>query len=410
MIYDHYLTVRPWEPNFVPARARINKSCGIYGHSREVCLSKKQKQSEDVVGEGQAAPVPESDMNPDSYRNQWRTAHKPKRPKKKKESKKGPPKPTVQACSGGKPSAKQISLVEKGGDKGVRSSQNNVDVASVDHNVRSNEVVHKGKKRVEKRAREKKNGELLMLTYGEESRVDTCTEAQADVNMEEGLGVLGEKLDLGDDIALAQAQKDLLDPGEQAMVDMGHFALPLGSSVDASMNEEKCGSGAEGACNKSLLRNIKAICAGPKPKVLLLAETKSSDDSVFRPLVKWGYDSLKYVPSEGRSGGLVILWKSDSVKIDLFEISRQFIHVRCELPGREPFLLTSVYAIPHSNLRSALWSKLKGLSSSILEPRVIIGDFNDILASNERIGGSQSNLSRMWWFNDQVLNCGLSEC
>ncbi|KAI9111934.1 hypothetical protein K1719_017624 [Acacia pycnantha] len=47
MLFDHYLTVRPWEPQFQPKSASINKvavwvSCGMYGHKVEECKLKKK--------------------------------------------------------------------------------------------------------------------------------------------------------------------------------------------------------------------------------------------------------------------------------------------------------------------------------------------------------------------------------
>ncbi|XP_028778230.1 uncharacterized protein LOC114734750 [Neltuma alba] len=75
----------------------------------------------------------------------------------------------------------------------------------------------------------------------------------------------------------------------------------------------------------------------------------------------------------------------------------------------EPFLLTAIYTVPHSNLRKALWEDLKSLSSITSESWVVCGDFNDIMSSSERMGGRKINIRRIAWFNDQIKACALSD-
>ncbi|KAI9122534.1 hypothetical protein K1719_006374 [Acacia pycnantha] len=79
----------------------------------------------------------------------------------------------------------------------------------------------------------------------------------------------------------------------------------------------------------------------------------------------------------------------------------------CSMPGMPNFLLTSIYALPHSDFRKILWDKLKALSAGISVPWVVWGDFNDIIAPNERIGGSGMNSRRIRWFQDQADESGL---
>ncbi|KAI9106682.1 hypothetical protein K1719_022210 [Acacia pycnantha] len=96
-------------------------------------------------------------------------------------------------------------------------------------------------------------------------------------------------------------------------------------------------------------------------------------------------------------------------RVEVVSEDRQYIHVKCAFPGRSEFMLTAVYAVPHSNLRSLLWAKMKQFADSILTPWMAIGDFNDILALDERVGASVRNLRRIAWFNDRIRECGLSD-
>ncbi|KAK4282132.1 hypothetical protein QN277_013544 [Acacia crassicarpa] len=143
--------------------------------------------------------------------------------------------------------------------------------------------------------------------------------------------------------------------------------------------------------------------------MLILAETKCSDDLSLRPLVSYGFDSMEIIPSQGLSGGMAMLWKSNCIKVQLIDTDRQFFHARCELPDPLLFFLTPIYAIPHSNLRSILWSKLKVLSAAISLPWIVLGDFNDIMSASERVGGVRCNPQRLKWFSDRSTECGLSD-
>ncbi|KAI9109146.1 hypothetical protein K1719_019769 [Acacia pycnantha] len=105
----------------------------------------------------------------------------------------------------------------------------------------------------------------------------------------------------------------------------------------------------------------------------------------------------------------MMLWRSEVVKIDILAEDRQFIHANCVFPRQPEFVLTGVYVVPHSNLRNILWSNLKLLAGSILKPWVVMGDFNDILSQDEHTGGTSCNRKRMQWFNDRIVECGLSD-
>ncbi|KAI9077273.1 hypothetical protein K1719_040717 [Acacia pycnantha] len=118
----------------------------------------------------------------------------------------------------------------------------------------------------------------------------------------------------------------------------------------------------QGACGKGLLRNLRLLCKGPKPSLLFLAETKTEDASRFQALLSLGFDSLKVIPSIGRSGGLAMAWKSSLISVTIMEENRQFFHLHCQSSAFSSFFLTAVNAIPHSNFRSELWSNLGRIS------------------------------------------------
>ncbi|KAI9128523.1 hypothetical protein K1719_000006 [Acacia pycnantha] len=115
-----------------------------------------------------------------------------------------------------------------------------------------------------------------------------------------------------------------------------------------------------------------------------------------------GYDSVRVISSVGRSGGLAIAWISSRISVDIIEENRQFFHLHCRIDQIPSFFLTVVYVVPHSSFRELLWANLLRLSKVISSPWSVMGDFNDILNANERIGGSRVCTRRMQWFHDQI--------
>ncbi|KAI9072596.1 hypothetical protein K1719_045432 [Acacia pycnantha] len=88
----------------------------------------------------------------------------------------------------------------------------------------------------------------------------------------------------------------------------------------------------------------------PKPMILILAETRIENGSRLSVLRNLGYDSIRIVPSVGRSGGIAMAWDSTLLSLTIIEENRQLIHMQCSRANLPTFLLTAIYAVPHSNL------------------------------------------------------------
>ncbi|KAI9081430.1 hypothetical protein K1719_036576 [Acacia pycnantha] len=119
-----------------------------------------------------------------------------------------------------------------------------------------------------------------------------------------------------------------------------------------------------------LMQNIKTACWSSRPCFLFLSETKCENEGQLSCLSKLGFDGSAFMPSAGRFGGLIAIWKKDQISVDVLRKERQFLHFRCSVPGKGVFFLTSVYAIPQSAFKQILWQELSALSSTISSPIV----------------------------------------
>jgi hypothetical protein len=102
-------------------------------------------------------------------------------------------------------------------------------------------------------------------------------------------------------------------------------------------------------------------------------------------------------PSNGRSGGVLLLWKREVVIEQIFSAPK-YIDVRViESPGKI-WHLTGIYGEPKWEDKYKTWDKLRELQQNSNLPWAIIGDFNEILLSHEKEGGNPRPQSYMQSF------------
>lgn len=94
--------------------------------------------------------------------------------------------------------------------------------------------------------------------------------------------------------------------------------------------------------------------------------------------------------------------------MDIIESSSQFIHLHVLWKGHINWFVTIVYASTSYVNRQNLWGDLSRVADGMVDPWVVLGDFNVILAYHERKGGSSNFSSRgMQNFRDMVQSCNL---
>ncbi|KAI9076862.1 hypothetical protein K1719_041166 [Acacia pycnantha] len=167
---------------------------------------------------------------------------------------------------------------------------------------------------------------------------------------------------------------EMLDPGDSEMVPSLH------GKFWAAPNESGPVVGVD---------SLDPGIHGPDPDLVgaggedagLSVMTESVDR--LRCVSRLGFDGLSYVPSVGRSGGILAAWNSAFVEVEVLRLDRRFIHLGCGILMR----------IGYASLRS--WS--------------VIGDFNDIATLDERTGGSSGCSLRCSLFTDRLQACNLMD-
>ena len=68
---------------------------------------------------------------------------------------------------------------------------------------------------------------------------------------------------------------------------------------------------------------------------------------------------------------------------------------------------TVVYAPPQFHKHKLFWDYLQNLAMNIFLPWVLMGDFNDMLLNDEKLGGLLVNRTRISAFRNCMDKCGL---
>ncbi|XP_008231741.1 PREDICTED: uncharacterized protein LOC103330914 [Prunus mume] len=100
-----------------------------------------------------------------------------------------------------------------------------------------------------------------------------------------------------------------------------------------------------------------------------------------------GFSHYHIVDPIGFSGGVWLLWDGNFVSLHVVAHSSQTITALVTMDAKR-WLLTVVYASPCSNVRTSLWKYFDGLAAVCNLPWLLLGDFNDIVCGDEKLGGN----------------------
>jgi hypothetical protein len=114
------------------------------------------------------------------------------------------------------------------------------------------------------------------------------------------------------------------------------------------------------------------------------------------------------VESDGRSRGLVLFW-NDENKIISEYISPNCIDVVFETANDILWRFTGFYGEPSWEDRHISWSCLRDLSTRSSLPWIVMGDFNEILYSDEKEGGNPRPDRMMQEFRNCLSDCELHD-
>ncbi|CAL9004761.1 unnamed protein product [Prunus brigantina] len=146
------------------------------------------------------------------------------------------------------------------------------------------------------------------------------------------------------------------------------------------------------------------------PDIVILQETKKEVFDRRLAAGIWGsrFKEWVYAPSRGRSGGIVVMWNSQTISISDFEIGEFSVSIRIVDGSGGDWWLSGIYGPCHSRDRRIFWEELAGLFGLCGNKWCIGWDFNVVRFVSEKSNGGRMT-SSMKNFNDFIGDTNLRD-
>ncbi|XP_042942727.1 uncharacterized protein LOC122276878 [Carya illinoinensis] len=164
-----------------------------------------------------------------------------------------------------------------------------------------------------------------------------------------------------------------------------------------------------GLGNPRTVRELHQLVKEKSPQVVFLSETKCNRERVEMVRNRLGFVNSFVVNSLGRSGGLAMIW-NENLNASLFSYSRHHISlmIKSEEEGRE-WHLTGFYGDPALERRKNCWDILCLLRPDRTCPWLCMGDFNELVSNEEKMGGAERPFFQMESFREALDECELGD-
>ncbi|KAK8299934.1 hypothetical protein V6Z12_D05G353700, partial [Gossypium hirsutum] len=147
------------------------------------------------------------------------------------------------------------------------------------------------------------------------------------------------------------------------------------------------------------IRELKQLLVAKNPDIIFLSETKMAVNEFRRVQNNCRIQNALAVNSEGRSGGLAMMWK-DGMNAAIQNYSKHHIDSLIKLEGDKTLRVTGFYGHANPRCRSSSWEMLRRVGDLAQEEWVVGGDFNAILNDSEKEGGRRGVRAQMYEFKN----------
>ncbi|XP_074308496.1 uncharacterized protein LOC141643297 [Silene latifolia] len=147
-----------------------------------------------------------------------------------------------------------------------------------------------------------------------------------------------------------------------------------------------------------------------KLDILGILETRVKENKSQRILRNKfrGYSSF-CIYSKHYNGRIWLVWNPSTTRVTMLQVHAQVLHCHVHhLATGRAFHLSVVYGGNCPVHRASLWDSLTAMAPQV-GPWVVMGDFNIVRYSHEKIGNLPAHLPDMLDFNNCLSSCGLDD-
>jgi len=166
--------------------------------------------------------------------------------------------------------------------------------------------------------------------------------------------------------------------------------------------------GSGGNLGSPKMGHLSCLAVSTKAQVLFISETRKQSVNKANLLNKFCFDDACVVPTVGLLGGLWLLWKGD-FSLDVVQASDNLILANAVYrPYALNFSLICVYGDPHHVRTDAIWHAIFNFVVNNPDvPVLCMGDMNNIMNANEKLGPNPVNARRVSNFCHWIKQCSL---
>ena len=138
-------------------------------------------------------------------------------------------------------------------------------------------------------------------------------------------------------------------------------------------------------------------CGLKIPSVVFIAETWIDKARLKDVKRKIQFDNMFVVPIANQGGGLVLFW-NESVKVTVEGSNKNHIDAIINKNKEGEWCFIGFYGEPDTQRRIESWDLLWNLNRKFNIPWLCVGDFNELIKGDEKLGGNRRGHGQMQLF------------
>lgn len=144
-----------------------------------------------------------------------------------------------------------------------------------------------------------------------------------------------------------------------------------------------------GAMKPQFRKTAMDLVGWHRPLIMVITETRMSGARADEIIGTLPFDGAVVADMIRFAGGIWLLLRSDLVQVDVLASTEQEIHALIRVRSLNfIWILSEIYASSRFAERCLLWDNLKMLASLHNLPWSLMGDFNEVLFEDEKLGGN----------------------
>ncbi|XP_065616035.1 uncharacterized protein LOC136061751 [Quercus suber] len=165
-----------------------------------------------------------------------------------------------------------------------------------------------------------------------------------------------------------------------------------------------------GVGNARFCLNVQDLINAYGSDILVILEPRISGNHAEHVIGQVKLPRHFRVDPIGLSNGTWVLWDDRKCNVDVVWAIKQSVTMIIKVHSSSQstsWLFSAIYASPILHKRMHLWTHLKNVASEFNMPWLVMGDFNELLHTMDKLGGCPLIASHVHAFNDCLNHCGL---